>query len=587
MQGEKNSSKNASCRQKVLLATPQSFLLQFDRFDIFVEIGIPRINVIPMSPQRDSCKVDATNEDFHRQSPGRKLQPSYDFIVCGAGSAGCVVAARLAEQGDAQVLLLEAGGDDACSTIMEPGQWPLNLGSERDWAFAGQPNSHLNGRSLSLSMGKALGGGSSINAMVWARGHKSDWDHFAAESGDPAWGYQSVLGYYRRIEDWQGAADPLRRGAGGLVHVAQPAAPQPIARATVDAAGLLGIPRFDSPNGEMMEGAGGAAIADLRIRDGKRESVYRSYISGRPSPPNLTVLSGSLVSRLVLHGHKVIGVEVLVGGESLKVGARCEVVLSLGAVNSPKVLMQSGIGPEDELRAHGIEVIRHLPGVGQNHQDHVAFGCTWEYHEPQEVGGGGCEATLYWKSDSRLDAPDLLHCQLEFAVPSPAEVGIAPPQHGWTMFAGLALPKSRGRLRLSGPHPLDAMLIEPNSLSAPEDMAAALATVELCRELGNHSACGGLVKREVVPLKRNRRDMEQFIRNSAVTYWHQSSTAKMGRDVMSVVDHQLRVYGIDNLRIADASIMPRITVSNTMAPCVVIGERAADMIRDAHGLSRA
>jgi choline dehydrogenase len=189
---------------------------------------------------------------------------------------------------------------------------------------------------------------------------------------------------------------------------------------------------------------------------------------------------------------------------------------------------------------------------------------------------------LYWKSDARLDAPDILQCQLGFAVPSPAEVGIAPPAHGWTMFAGLAQPKSRGRVRLSGPAVSDAMLIEPNSLSEPEDMDAARATIELCRELGNHSAFGQLVQREVVPQRRDRRAMEQFIRNAAVTYWHQCGTAKMGRDAMSVVNGNLEVYGIENLRVADASVMPRITSGNTMAPCVVIGERAADLICAAH-----
>jgi choline dehydrogenase len=230
-------------------------------------------------------------------------------------------------------------------------------------------------------------------------------------------------------------------------------------------------------------------------------------------------------------------------------------------------------------------VVQHLPGVGQNHQDHVAFGCTWEYFQPQEVGSGGCEATLYWKTDPRLESPDILQCQLGFAVPPPPETGLASPEHGWTMFAGLAQPRSRGRLRLSGANPFDAMLIEPNSLSEPEDMTAALATMELCREIGNHPAFGKLVQREAAPRQRDRRGMEQFIRNSAVTYWHQSCTAKMGRDAASVVDHQLRVYGIERLRIADASIMPRITSGNTMAPCVVIGERAADMIRTTHGFS--
>ena len=506
--------------------------------------------------------------------------------MCGAGTTGCVVAARLADHNNARVLLIEAGNAYSGPEVVEPAQWPMNLGTDRDWAFEGQPNSHLNDRRLSLSMGKGLGGGSSINVMVWARGHRSDWDYFAAESGDPAWGYSSVLDYYRRIESWQGSPDAVRRGSGGPVHVEQPATPQPLAWATLEAASCLGIPRYESPNGEMMEGPGGVAITDLRINQGKRESVYDSYIRPRLQHPNLTVLTGALVTRVLLSGTKAIGVEAVVDGKRHRFHAGAEVILSMGAVNTPKVLMQSGIGPEDQLRAHGIALINHLPGLGQNLQDHIAFGCTWEYRQPQLIGGSGCETTLYWRSDSRLDAPDLLQCQLEFPVPSPSEVGVQPPQHGWTMFAGLARPVSRGRVRLSGAGPQDAPLIEPESLSAPEDMAAALASIDLCRAIGNSEAFNGLVKREVVPGPKERRAMEQFIRNAAVTYWHQSCTAKMGRDAMSVVDCQLRVYGIEKLRIADASIMPRITVGNTMAPCVVIGERAADMVLAAHG-SRA
>ena len=517
--------------------------------------------------------------------PQREIGDVFDFIVCGAGSSGSVVAARLAEDGNASVLLLEAGGDDVDETVTNPAQWPLNLGSNRDWGFVGQPAPGLNGRRLPLSMGKGLGGGSSINVMVWARGHMGDWDHFATEAGDDAWGYQSILGYYRRIEDWHGAPDPTRRGVGGPAYVAQPQAPQPVAEALLNAASTIGIPVYDTPNGEMMEGPGGASIAELRIRDGKRESVFGSYVRPLLSRPNLAVLTDALVARLIFKGKRVIGVEALVDGQRRQFTARCETVLSLGAINTPKVLMQSGVGPEDELQAHGIPVVQHLPGVGRNHQDHLAFGCTWAYRKPEAIGGSGCEAKLYWKSASHLAQPDILQCQLEFAVPSPVETGLETPEHGWTMFNGLAQPKSRGRLRLSGPDMSDPMLIEPNSLSAPEDMAAALVAVELCRELGNSDAFTPLVTGETAPGACDKSGMIDFVRRSAVTYWHQSCTAKMGRDSMSVVDSNLRVYGIDGLRIADSSIMPRITTGNTMAPCVVIGERAADLIRKMHNLA--
>jgi choline dehydrogenase len=512
---------------------------------------------------------------------GGAAQESYDFIVCGAGPAGSVVAARLAEDPQVRVLLIEAGGSDDVPEVMTPAQWPANLGSERDWAFSAQPNPHLNGRAIPLNMGKVLGGGSSINVMLWARGHKKDWEHFAAESGDPAWGYESILGIYRRTEDWQGASDPVRRGRGGPVHVEPSADPSPVALAMIEAAGSLGLPTYDSPNGVMMEGAGGAAISDLIIRGGRRCSIFRSYVYPRLGQPNLTVLTQALVSRLFFRGSTVVGVEVIQGSQVRRYTAGREVVLSLGAINTPKVLMQSGIGPEDELRRHGVAVTQHLPGVGRNHQDHVSFGCIFEYREPQRVGNNGSEATLYWKSDPSLDMPDMLHCQVEFPVPSIETAALGVPEHGWTMFAGLSHPKSRGELHLTGPDPDDPILIDANTLSHPDDLTAAFASIELCRELGNSLPFTTLVKGEALPGKLDARALENYVRNAAVTYWHQSCTAKMGRDPMSVVDGELKVYGIDNLRIADSSIMPNITSGNTMAPCVVIGERAADIIRDA------
>ena len=512
------------------------------------------------------------------------LKARYDFIVCGAGAAGSVVAARLSENPAVEVLLIEAGGSDEAETVLDPAQWPANLGTARDWGFEAQPNPHLNGRALSMAMGKGLGGGSSINVMVWARGHRRDWDLFAAEAGDAAWGYDAVLDLYRRMESWQGAPDPQYRGTTGPVWVQPAADPSPVAHAMIDAARELGIPTFDHPNGRMMEGPGGAAITDTLVRDGRRHSLYRAYVRPVLERPNLTVLTETLVRRVVFEGHRATGVEVVRNGEVLTIGARSEVVLSMGAMQTPKVLMHSGVGDEAELGRVGISVLQHLPGVGRNLQDHVSFGCIWEYAEPLAPRNSGSEATLYWKSRADLEAPDLLFCQVEFPVPSDRTAARGVPAHGWTMFAGLAQPASRGRLRLTGADPLAPLAIDANMMSEPADMRTAVACVELCRELGNARAFRPFVRGEAMPGNLKGAALEWFIRDAAVTYWHQCGTARMGRDAMSVVDGALRVYGVEGLRIADGSIMPRVATGNTQAPCAVIGERAAAMLRATHGL---
>jgi choline dehydrogenase len=286
--------------------------------------------VAPAQIKREKGKLDVVFANAgitNQQKLTGQLRPHYDFIVCGSGSSGSVVARRLAENSDVSVLLLEAGGGDDVPSVTESHRWIENFGTERDWSLVSQPNPNLKGRSFPVNMGKLLGGGSSINAMIWARGHKTDWDFFASESGDPAWNYESVLEFYRRIEDWQSAPDPQRRGTGGLVSVQSAPNPNPIAPAMVEGARSIGIPTFKSNNGSLMEGDGGASIADVRVREGKRLSVFRTYAFPYMDRPNLTVLTHALVTRLVLKGRHVSGVEIAHNGNIQRIDAGVEVIL--------------------------------------------------------------------------------------------------------------------------------------------------------------------------------------------------------------------------------------------------------------------
>jgi choline dehydrogenase len=290
-----------------------------------------------------------------------------------------------------------------------------------------------------------------------------------------------------------------------------------------------------------------------------------------------------MVQRLTFDGTSVAGVEVLHEGELRHFRASAEVVMSLGAIHTPKVLMQSGIGDQDELRRVGIAVRQHLPGVGRNYQDHIAFDCVWEFNEPPPTINYMGEATVFWPSSPGLDGPDHFACHGAFPKSTPensARFGL--PDASWILFGALARPKSRGRVRVTGADPGGSVQIEAAALTHPDDVLAAMACVETMREVGNSAPLRPFVKREVMPGKLNCAEMDAYVRDAASTYWHQVGTAKMGRDPMSVVDGSLKVYGCDKLRVADASIMPRITTANTMAPCVVIGERAADAIRFDH-----
>jgi choline dehydrogenase len=514
-----------------------------------------------------------------------ELKDQYDFIVCGAGSSGSVVAGRLAANPEISVLLLEAGGSDETDQVLDIDRWAMNLGGELDWSFVTEPNPDLNGRSILYSMGKVVGGGSSINVGTWSRGHQADWDMYAAEAGDGNWSYDSILQLYRsRVEDWTGTPDPAFYGVGGAMHVQPVDDPDSFSLAVLDAADSSGLKRFQNSGGQMMKEDGGCAVVDNIINDGKRQSAYRSYVYPRLQQSNLTVLTGALATRILLDGSRATGIEFEYKGQLRQAKATLEIVLSQGAIQTPKLLMQSGIGDEAELGKFGISVRQHLPGVGRNLHDHVALGLVWEATDAPLPQQARSAAVAFWKTDPSLDAPNFYTYGIGIPFLTPENAAeYPPPEAAWTLFMGMR-PTSRGSIHLTGAKASDQVRVEANYLSDPADLRDLILGVQRAREIGNATALRPYTKREHAPANLTGPALEDYIRNGLVTFWHQSGTAKMGRDDMSVVDNKLRVHGVEGLRVADASILPRVTTGNTMAPCVIVGERAASMLQEEHNL---
>jgi choline dehydrogenase len=531
-------------------------------------------------------EADTTNEQSaERARANQRLTDSpgtsYDFIVCGSGSSGSVVARRLAENPEVSVLLIEAGGTDDLPQIQEAPRWRENFYSEQDWSFKTRPNPQLNGRSMPWPMGKVLGGSSSINAMAWARGHKSDWDYFASTVNDDRWSYRNVLDIYKKVENWQGPANPQWRGIGGPVTI-RPQPPTDLSAAVFESCASRGIPSYIDQNGELMETPGGAALSEYLIIDGKRQSIFRSYAHPYMNRANLTILTHALVTRVLFKGTTAVGLEVVVNGARCNFSFGSELILSLGAIQTPKVLMQSGIGDEAHLREFGIEIVQNIPGVGRNLQDHNLFAaCVWQYPagQPPRIGNPSV-ANIIWKSDAGLADPDLICLVANDRFPGPETSKLDATARYWSLVPSLLRPRSHGRVYLTGPNPNDPVDIDAQTLSDPYDLKAAVSGVKLCREIGGNDAFRYTRSNPIIPASRSDKDLENFVRNAAISFHHYACTARMGNDEMSVVDGHLRVRGIERLRIADGSVLPRVTTGNTMAPCVIVGEQAAAMLRE-------
>lgn len=501
----------------------------------------------------------------------------FDYVVVGAGSAGAVVAARLAELTSASILVLEAGGADDLPEIHDPRLWPKTLDTRAAKTFRTTPQVHTANRVHDWPRGNVLGGTSCLNATVFVRGHRSDFDAWAYD-GCVGWDYASVLPLFKALEDYvDGASD--YRGAGGPLHVTYPKGEHqhPGAVAFIEACTKLGLVPTDDYNAERMEGA---AWNDLVIKDSRRQSTAVAFLKPALGRPNLTVLTDAPVLRLIIESGRCTGVEYLHGGRPRRVTAGREVILSAGAVDSPRLLMLSGIGPAEDLRRLGIPVVADLPGVGRNLQDHLlGAGVNYEAREPVPVSAyNHSEVQAFWRSDARLLGPDIVMLYISVPFTTPAfDLKI---EHGYSMLSGVVRPCSRGTIRLASADPAVPPLIDPNYLAEEQDWQAFVRATEIARELGGHKVYADVRAREVLPGPevRDRAGMRAFLAKACNTYFHPTSTCKMGVDALAVVDPALRVYGVEGLRVADASVMPTITSGNTNAPTIMIGWKCADMI---------
>ena len=524
---------------------------------------------------------------------------SFDYIVMGAGSAGCVLADRLSASGRHRVLVLEAGGEDRNIWIHVPiGYAKLFADAKNNWLYSSEPEPECAGRSIIQPRGKVLGGSSSINGLLYIRGQAEDFDHWR-QLGNAGWSFTDVLPYFRRAEDQQRGADELH-GVGGPLSVCDVSEGHPLCDAFIDACEQAGLPRTEDFNGPSQEGAG---YFQLTTRKGRRWSTARGYLKPARKRPNVAVAANALTTRILFEGRRAVGVEYIKDGARHVARASAEVILSSGAFNSPQLLQLSGIGPGDLLRQHGIEVIADMRGVGADLQDHyqarfnyrgntrntindmmgsvvgrVSAGLRYALFRKGFLTIGAGYAGGFFKTDPSLPTPDV---QFHFILFSADSVG--QKLHPWPGFLTSVCqlrPESRGFVRIKSADPAQAPAIQPRYLTAQVDRDVMVAGMKMIRRVMGQPAIARYIDEELMPGAKVQTDADylEFARQKGTTVFHPTSTCRMGSDVTAVVDERLRVHGFQGLRVADASIMPTVVSGNTNAACVMIGEKASDMI---------
>lgn len=522
-----------------------------------------------------------------------------DYVIVGAGSAGCAMAYRLAEAGK-RVTVIEHGGTDAGPFIQMPAalSYPMNMGIY-DWGFQTEPEPHLGGRVLATPRGKVIGGSSSINGMVYVRGHAKDYDHWA-EQGATGWSYADVLPYFKRMEHWHGGAASEYRGTDGPLHITRGPRSNPLFDAFIKAGEQAGYPVTSDYNGAAQEGFG---PMEATIWKGQRWSAANAYLKPAMKGGKVKVIR-AFARRVVIENGRATGVEVLRGGQIEVISAQAEVILAASSINSPKLLLLSGVGPAAQLRQHGIEVVADRPGVGANLQDHLEIymqfsasqpvtlykywnlwgkgliGAQWLFTGKGLGASNQFEACAFIRSKPGVDYPDIQYHFLPIAVRYDGKA--AAGGHGFQAHVGPMRSKSRGDVTLRSADPMDAPRIRFNYMSHPEDWEDFRACIRLTREIFGQTAFKPYLKSEIQPGASVQTDaqLDDFLREHVESAYHPCGTARMGRrdDPMAVVDPECRVIGVEGLRLADSSIFPRVTNGNLNGPSIMTGEKAADHI---------